>query len=118
MKLLLVSVIGTLLGAAFILTNLHSIHPHMGYGKCLKCEKTWDVVVAHKTFDTEASGCFPLCETCWKELETPDARLPYYWTLVNQWVQWSEDHKKEYPKETARAIHRWETISKAVMEGK
>lgn len=29
--------------------------------------------------------CFPLCETCWRELKTPQARLPYYRELLNVW---------------------------------
>lgn len=35
---------------------------------------------------TDSRSCFPLCETCWTGLGTPEARLPYYRVLWNEWI--------------------------------
>jgi hypothetical protein len=32
-------------------------------------------------------GCFPLCEGCWTLLGHPEARIPYYAELIEQWEQ-------------------------------
>jgi hypothetical protein len=48
-------------------------------------------------------GCFALCESCWKALRTPAARLPFYAQLViGTWNDVSD----------------WPQIQRAVMEGK
>ncbi len=41
-------------------------------------------VDGHTTNINDHSGCFPLCEGCWKRL-SPEERLPYYEALVADW---------------------------------
>ena len=40
----------------------------------------------HSTMYSDGSGCFPLCESCWQELGTPEARMPYYRELWESWL--------------------------------
>lgn len=58
-----------------------------GYGRCARCNVSWrwegEGVTVHDTwFDVNEfggkDGCFCLCQQCWDELGTADARLPYY----------------------------------------
>lgn len=58
---------------------------HPGYGACLRCGKTWDVVDGHLTPYAPSRMCFPLCEDCWAKLKTPEARLPYYHKMAKEW---------------------------------
>lgn len=51
---------------------------HPGYSTCYRCDRPWAVVKGHTTMFSESQGCFPLCEICWRELGTPEARWPYY----------------------------------------
>jgi hypothetical protein len=69
------------------------------------------VVESHSTDFTEARGCFPLCEYCWKSL-TPEQRLPYYAQLHNIWLTQS------LPNHLAEVKDEWPLIEKAVLEGK
>jgi hypothetical protein len=55
---------------------------------------------------SDERGCFPLCETCWQELGTPEARLPFYRKLWNEWV---DEHGMD------PAV--WERIKAAVEAG-
>lgn len=80
---------------------------HSGYGCCYRCKKTWDVVEGHGTLYDVGQGCFPLCEKCWSELKTPQARLPYYRQMFNEWN-----------KSAGHSEHEWQLIEKAVMAGK
>lgn len=73
-----------------------------GYSWCHRCRTPWKFVEAHVTDYLKGRGCFPLCEKCWAELETPDARLPYYREL---WMEW----------EFRGGL--WDNIEKAVREG-
>ena len=61
-----------------------------GFGACMHCGDTFDWKAEHQTrYSHGASGseaCFPLCEDCWQQLGTPEARLPYYDRLVNVWA--------------------------------
>lgn len=57
-----------------------------GYSHCGKCETPWKFVRRHTTEIDNSRGCFPLCERCWQELETPEARLPFYAELWRSWV--------------------------------
>lgn len=57
-----------------------------GYSWCFHCGRPWKFVKGHTTDYGDGHGCFPLCETCWSELETPEARLPYYRVLWNSWI--------------------------------
>ena len=52
-------------------------------------------------------GCFPLCEKCWQELKTPEARLPYYKELFDKWIQMGSGKTEED----------WERIKQSVIEG-
>lgn len=61
----------------------------------------------HKTHYNATTGCFPLCEKCWVNLETPDARLPFYQEM---WDSWNTD----IPMEPSG----WIQIRNAVLEGK
>ena len=100
---------------------------HPGYGGCYRCNKTWDVVDGHSTDygpvpvkikvgDGEwkgsfvSGGCFPLCEKCWEELETPENRLPYYRRLVDEW-------KKTDRPQNPTSENKWPTIRAAVLAG-
>lgn len=56
-----------------------------GYSWCHRCLTPWPFVTHHDTAYSEHSGCFPLCEQCWQELETPARRLPYYQELLAEW---------------------------------
>jgi len=81
---------------------------HPGYSACGRCARTWDIVNGHDTEYDPSWSCFPLCEKCWGELKTPEARLPYYRELVNLWIeQGSKD-----------AENKWPAIKAAVMGGK
>lgn len=39
----------------------------------------------HTTPFGDGHGCFPLCESCWQDLGTPEARLPFYEKLFSEW---------------------------------
>lgn len=57
-----------------------------GYSWCLRCGMPWTKVEGHITnYGSDGRGCFPLCEGCWTSLETPDARIEYYLTLIDEW---------------------------------
>lgn len=66
------------------------------YGRCYKCKTTWNLVDPHITDDYPytGSGCFPLCEKCWEELGTFDARRPYYAQLYEDWGRPDEERYK------------------------
>ena len=59
-----------------------------GISWCYRCETPWTFVKSHTTQITRTQGCFPLCEQCWSELETPRARMPFYRAM---WESWSAD---------------------------
>ena len=77
-----------------------------GYSTCGKCKRPWKYVHGHITNYTVANGMFPLCETCWIELETPSRRLPYYREVWLSWHQWGHEVEAE-----------WEDIETAVLNG-
>lgn len=60
-----------------------------------------DGVVPHITNYNSESGCFPLCENCWKSFSIEE-RLPFYKSLVLD--NWKQPEK-------------WENIKKAVENG-
>lgn len=56
-----------------------------GYSDCVCCGGTWNWLQEHTTWHgprgdhgMQTSGCFALCEECWRDLGNPEARLPYY----------------------------------------
>lgn len=59
---------------------------HPSRGTCGRCRRPWACVAPHITHYTEARGCFPLCEACWRALDHPGARLPYYRALWRHWL--------------------------------
>lgn len=79
----------------------------LGWGRCHHCNKTWRRVEGHVTLYTEGSGCFPLCVGCWAKLGSPEARLPYYREL---WEEWNEGGE--------RGLAEWDQIEAAVRDGK
>ncbi len=54
------------------------------FGVCCRCGLPWGCVSEHTTWITESRGCFPLCEPCWRELGTPEARLPFYRAFIEK----------------------------------
>lgn len=66
-----------------------------GYGHCGCCGMPWSKAEPHVTHyglvpGVARSGCFPLCEDCWKRLENPEARVPYYKELIYDWEKRTE----------------------------
>lgn len=55
-------------------------------------------------------GCFPLCKGCWVKLGTPEARLPYYRRLIDEWVE------QDRPQDESSEL-KWPAIRAAVMAG-
>lgn len=60
----------------------------------------------HEVVVTNGEGCFPLCKQCWKDLQTPEARLPYYRMLIDEWKR-----------EDTNAEAKWPKLKAAVMAG-
>lgn len=69
----------------------------------------WHIAPGHTTWDSERNGSFPLCEGCWIELGTPEARLPYYRALFDAW---GADGRPD------DGGARWDDIQVAVLAGK
>ena len=64
---------------------LREIYPGSFYcGRCgnpfSKEPKNW-----HTTWYGDHSGCFPLCEGCWRLLGCAEARIEYYGELIAHW---------------------------------
>jgi len=78
-----------------------------GFGVCYRCRRPWKFVKNHSTQFSNSAGCFPLCEKCWRELKTPQARWPYYHRLIEEWKTWSGIYREEK-----------DAIFNAVMEGR
>lgn len=57
-----------------------------GFSACGRCRTTWDYVEHHVTNYNDGSGCFPLCQKCWRDL-LPAERVPYYRALHSE-VEW------------------------------
>lgn len=102
--------------------GLIGVHYHTtGYGDPLKQIKFTDAGL-ESTEEPErdskgeimyGEGCFPLCEGCWQELKTPEARLPYYEALLKDWSKSDRDELER--KETAL---KRELIIEAVRSGR
>lgn len=56
-----------------------------GYSTCYRCNRPWNICEGHTTSYANGRGCFPLCESCWEDLETPAARWPFYERLLADW---------------------------------
>lgn len=70
------------------------------FGWCLRCETPWRFVKEHDTEFAPGRALFPLCEKCWRQLGTPQARMVFYRGL---WMSWSPGYA------------RWEDIEAAVL---
>lgn len=105
MKVLAVLVLVIFLVVMLMPQRWHNRVFHPGYGCCFKCERTWDVAPYHATDYTDRNGCFPLCKKCWRELGTPEKRLPYYRMLIDDWNRWGHVDENEA---------KWLLIRKAV----
>lgn len=83
-----------------------------GYGACYRCGDSWywkeQHITTFNTSESGASGCFPLCEECWRQL-TPEERLPYYVRLMHRWLT-DDVFALEY-------LRMWPAIEKAVLAG-
>lgn len=64
---------------------MQSLFP--SYGTCFRCKWPWPLVEYHTTKYASASGCFPLCEMCWRQLGTAERRMPYYHELWDEWMR-------------------------------
>lgn len=66
--------------------NNHNTNGHLSYAPkwhnhmwaCSKCGAPYYDCSQHSTMVDRSNGVFVLCEPCWKDLKTPDARMPYY----------------------------------------
>ena len=67
--------------------------------RCLHCHKAW------KHMHRQIGGLEPLCVDCWRELGSPEARMPYY-----------EQSWKEL-KGNSGPISQWDQIEAAVQNG-
>jgi hypothetical protein len=77
------------------------------YSWCHRCGTTWYFVRWHCTTYEPGRGCFPLCEKCWRGLKTPEARVPYYRQLWDEWAATG----------TGKAPETWGEIERAVLNG-
>jgi len=95
--------------------DLHPGIPDQVFGRCGRCNRSWKWVKGHATNYTESSGCFPLCDSCWKAL-TPEQRLPFYRKLFDGNTASIRGYDGgEY---LAHHLEEWPLIEKAVLEGK
>jgi hypothetical protein len=74
---------------------------HPGYSWCLRCGRPWPNVTSHSTDYGGGRGCFPLCQSCWDILGSPEARIEYYAMLI---AKWESDHPVE--EDTKMAIQK------------
>lgn len=79
------------------------------YSTCGRCDVPWKFITEHVTRDGRNGGGFPLCESCWRELATPEARMPYYRAL---WAIWTLTDVSGTLDQT-----RWDDIEHAVNSG-
>lgn len=80
----------------------------LGWSTCYCCHGSWDHLQGHTTNYSDTGGCFPLCEGCWMMLGTPEARLPYYKMLWDEWERQLPGHNP---------ISKWDQIESAVQHG-
>jgi hypothetical protein len=74
-------------------------------GGCLRCHDRWNWKRPHYTREIGTRcSCFPLCEQCYQELETPAARWPFYEALAYQWAA------EGYPPEPGTLMRMWQGL--------
>lgn len=82
-----------------------------GYAHCERCKALYVIDPYHMTeYGEHGDGLFPLCERCWRELGTPENRLPYYWNIFSGGVGDSMTTVGRSGTKT------WKAIEKAVRE--
>lgn len=92
---------------------------------CRRCGRLHTEVPSHCTDFHDYRGMCPMCETCWWELETPEARMPWYRGL---WLLWEMEALYEGcpvgshidglpPFERGHDREPWEIIEAAVLAG-
>jgi len=70
-----------------LFTRIAGTDELLGSRTCNRCGNMWHFITPHVTPYTHSTGCYCLCESCWTELGTPDARLPFYRMLWNDWTK-------------------------------
>ncbi len=100
-----ITVIGLITLATLIITSYVYNPAHIekllspNWGTCNRCDRPWNHVERHTTHilgvstleyrGTELVQVFisiaSICETCWLELETVEARLPFYRMTFDGW---------------------------------
>lgn len=55
------------------------------YGACFRCKTSWRFAKPHVTAYEPGRAVHPLCERCWKELATPEARYVFYGRFLTAW---------------------------------
>lgn len=83
-----------------IVSTMKAMFPHLG--TCGRCDWPWAVVEGHCTDYSAGGGCFPLCEDCWRDLRTPENRMPYYMQLVDLWEKSSPEDGYDEKRESIR----------------
>ena len=80
-----------------------------GYSTCFRCHLPWSAVNEKCVWHPQQSGGgFALCEACWNELGTTDARMPFYLLLPPWWA--SQD-----PSYVDQVLERMERMREAVI---
>jgi hypothetical protein len=57
------------------------------HSTCGRCGLAWPACISHSTRYAPSNACFPLCEDCWLELATPEARQPFYLAMIEWWAE-------------------------------
>lgn len=55
------------------------------YSTCGRCQLPWAVVTSRDVSYSEKRGMFAICTSCWDELATAEARIPYYVAIARRW---------------------------------
>ncbi len=78
---------------------LSTIGAAKGYGRCMHCKNTWDVVQGKHIPFRPGRGMFPVCIECF-DILTADQIIHYANQLVDEWV------KQNYPPTDSEAVKR------------
>jgi hypothetical protein len=73
----------------------------LGYGSCKRCGTGWNVTDGHTTMHSRNRGMFPLCESCWAHLGTPERRYPYYKQTADEWRRLTPNDWSTIPTDAA-----------------
>lgn len=91
--------------------------------RCYRCKLPYSFAHFHETEYSATRGCFPLCQSCWEELESPQNRLEFYESWSNEALRQSQfitaNHTLEQAMQDADEImDDWSLVEKAVKAGK